>query len=576
MFRINLNNKIIKALRTHSILLGIILLSISTFAQKAIVKGRIFADSSVAVEYATVYLKNTSMGTVTDEIGAFCIHNVAPGNYTLVFAHINYVTVEKNIELKAQQLLDVVIYTQEQKTESSEIVITATQTEKNLDDSPIPVTLITETQIKQMGSMRLNEVLQEQTGLAIVSDHGTGVQLQGFSPEYTLIMVDGSPLIGRTAGTLDLSRVTVGNIKQIEIIKGASSSLYGSEALAGVINIITKMPTEKAGLQARTRYGTYNTADISADAFLTTKRLQLMTFVNRYSTNGYDLQPISEDKTVAPFHNYTLQQKINYTFNARLKISITARGFYEKQNSITTFSENSVDYRLQQEGHQYDWSILPQVFYSINEKKRLQLKVYSTYYHTKAKLTNTADQSLYDDSYFNQSFTRPELLYYHTWNKKNETILGAGVSLESVNSTRYTTKHRFHSTFYYFQHDWHPIARLNIVGGFRFDWHSVYGNQLSPKLAIKYVATKKVTFRVSVGTGFKAPDFRQLYLNFTNPVAGYSLFGSEEVLAQYNTLTQQGLIAQTFIDPNTLKPITAERSISFNMGFTMEATKKIN
>ncbi len=528
------------------------------------------------VEYATVYLKGTSIGTVTDAAGTFCMHSVKYGTYTLVFSHVGYESIERAVTISAENnVLSLTIETQTVQS-TNEIVITATQTEKNVQDLPIPVTVVTEAQIKQMGSMRLSEVLQEQTGLAIINDHGTGIQLQGFNPEYTMLMIDGSPLIGRTAGTFDLTRITVGNIKQIEIVKGPSSSLYGSEALAGVINIITQEPREKSGIGLRTRYGTNSTADISLDGFINTKRFKYAAFVNRYNTAGYDLTPATEDKTVAPYYNYTLQQKFSYAFNPRLKATLLTRAFYEDQNSILTFAENGTSYRIQQVGNQYDWNVLPQLLYTINQKTKLQLKAYSTFFHTNAIMTNTADGSLYDDSYFNQTFNRPELIGYRTWNKTNETILGIGATFESVNSTRYTEKQKFYSTFYYIQHDWTPISRLNIVAGFRYDVHSVYGQQLSPKLSLKYIATKRITFRASIGKGFKAPDFRQLYLNFTNPVAGYSVFGTEEVVAQYNHLQQQGLISQTFIDPATLAPIIAERSVAINIGWTMQVTKKIN
>lgn len=120
---------------------------------------------------------------------------------------------------------------------SSEIVVSATRSEQNLENAAIPVSVISKKCIEQQGAMRLNEVLEEQTGLAIMYDHGTGVQLQGFSPAYTLILIDGEPVVGRTAGTLELTRFTVANIERIEIVKGPSSSLFGSEALGGVINI---------------------------------------------------------------------------------------------------------------------------------------------------------------------------------------------------------------------------------------------------------------------------------------------------------------------------------------------------
>ena len=84
-----------------------------------------------------------------------------------------------------------------------EVVVTATRSERTLASLPMPVTLIGQKQIKAMGSLRLNEVLAEQTGLFIQNDHGQGIQIQGFSPDYTLILLDGEPLVGRTAGTLD-------------------------------------------------------------------------------------------------------------------------------------------------------------------------------------------------------------------------------------------------------------------------------------------------------------------------------------------------------------------------------------
>ena len=103
----------------------------------------------------------------------------------------------------------------------------------------VPILVVSKQEIQQSGNIRLSEVLSEQLGLYLVENHGTGLQMQGFDPEYTLILIDNKPVIGRTAGTLDLTRLTVGNIEQVEVVKGPSSALWGSDALAGVINIIT-------------------------------------------------------------------------------------------------------------------------------------------------------------------------------------------------------------------------------------------------------------------------------------------------------------------------------------------------
>ena len=117
-----------------------------------------------------------------------------------------------------------------------EVVVTATRNERSMGALPMPVSLITKAQIKTIGSLRLNDVLTEQTGLVIVPQvnaQGNGIQMQGLNPDYTLILIDGEPIIGRYRGSLELSRIAVGNIKQIEIVKDPSSSLSGSDALAG-------------------------------------------------------------------------------------------------------------------------------------------------------------------------------------------------------------------------------------------------------------------------------------------------------------------------------------------------------
>src|SRR6478609_6152124 len=221
-----------------------------------------------------------------------------------------------------------------QTRQLEEVIVTATRNERMMGALPMPVSLIPKLQIKTMGSLRLNDVLTEQTGLVIVpqvNGSGNGIQVQGFNPDYTLILVDGEPLVGRNTGSLDLSRITVGNIKQIEIVKGPSSSLYGSEALAGVINIITERPSStKASIYSR--YGTNNTLDLSGDVSWAKEKLGVYLFANRYSTNGYDLSPEAVGPTVSPFYTYTLNSKITYKFSSKTDLSLSGRYFNEEQN----------------------------------------------------------------------------------------------------------------------------------------------------------------------------------------------------------------------------------------------------
>ena len=144
-----------------------------------------------------------------------------------------------------------------------EVIITGTKTIRNLSSLPLPALIITQKEIENSNSTRLSEILNEQAGLITIPDFGggEGIQLQGLDSQYTLILIDGLPIIGRSAGTLDINRFSTGNIKQIEIVKGASSSLYGSEAIGGVINIITKRPVEGFDSDLSYYIGSNNTND---------------------------------------------------------------------------------------------------------------------------------------------------------------------------------------------------------------------------------------------------------------------------------------------------------------------------
>jgi outer membrane receptor for ferrienterochelin and colicins len=543
------------------------------FGQLSAVHGYLKNDSNEVMTYQFVWLKGTSQGSCSNENGYFKIKNVRSGSYTLVCAGLSIDTVY--IPIKVQDNRDTLIHIiVKEKVQKEDIVVTATRTEKTISDVAIPVKIIGAEEMQLMGAQRLNNVLSEQTGLAIISDHGTGVQLQGLSPEYTLILLNGEPLIGRTAGTFDLTRITVGNIKQVEIVKGPSSSLYGSEALAGVINIITAEPKEKLKINVRNRYGSNNTWTNSIDIGIHHKKTSFYLFADRYSSSGYYLTGM-KNKTVPPFYNYTLQTSLQNHISSRLKLTLVSRVFSELQEDSRTIVENTSYYQVNVSGKEYDWNIHPSLTWTINNTTKLISRLYSSRYHTNNHITKQTDGSVLDDSYFNQQFNRVEIQGIKRWSDRFETTVGIGNTLESVNSTRYTDKKSFYSSYLYGQQE-ASLGKLNVIGGFRYDYHSVYGDQWNPKLSARFKPFSWLSLRASVGTGYKAPEFRQLYLNFTNATAGYSVFGSEEIIHQINQLINQGLITQMLLDPTTFISLKAERSKAINIGWLLETKSKLN
>src|SRR5690625_5298855 len=227
----------------------------------------------------------------------------------------------------------VIIVLEAEIYQSPTVVVTATRTSRYLEEVSIPVQVVTGSEIDQSGSVRISDVLAEQSGLQLISDHGTGVQIQGFDPDYTLIMIDGKPLIGRTAGTLDLTRVSVRNVKQIEIVKGPSSALWGSEALAGVVNIITTRGYEPFSGGVTTRYSRFNTLDTGADLSVDIGGWRSDLFINHNRSGGYSLNPNSISQTVPEYGRTTLSYRAGVGLSDRVELEGSVRFMSEQQHN---------------------------------------------------------------------------------------------------------------------------------------------------------------------------------------------------------------------------------------------------
>ena len=457
-----------------------------------------------------------------------------------------------------------------------ETVVTATRTERKLSNVAIPTKIITQKSIKQAGSMRLSDILQEQSGLFLTSGFGTGVQMQGLNPDYTLIMINGEPLVGRTSGVLDLNRLAVGNIKKIEIVKGPSSSLYGSEAMAGVINIITdQTPNNK--LATSLRYGTYNTKDFNCNTTFSKGKFTFSHFLNSYQSDGFSIRPYAVERTVAPIWRLTNQFHTSYQASAKTKIDIDLRYAYEHiQNEIAVTNNGIITYSKGNEYHK-DFNLNPVITHLFSSKLKSTLRLYATNYNADQNL-NTSGNSIYDDQ-LNHQFVRVENQTDYYLNDKISFNAGIGYVQEGVKSNRYelNSARRTNNINYVFaQTEIKPIEKITIIAGFRYDNNQLFAAAFSPKIAAMYKATEHLKFNASIGRGFKAPDFRQLYLNFTNTAAGgYSVFGALEAQKQIDFLQTIGQILSIESDYYKLKELHPEYATGINFGLQYNPNKQI-
>ncbi|WP_372974218.1 TonB-dependent receptor plug domain-containing protein [Muriicola sp.] len=444
-----------------------------------------------------------------------------------------------------------------------EVVVTATRTLRQLSSLPLPVTLISRRQLQQTGVIRLDEILDEQTGILMTPDAtiggGEGVQIQGISSDYIMVLIDGVPVVGRSSGNLDLSRLAIGNIQQVEIVKGPSSSLFGSEALGGVINIITEKPdSEDISGQVSHRSATFNNQNTSVNLNQRRGKLGYSLFADRLSTDGYDLAPLQDGQTINPFYNYTINGRVFLEASEKWDIFASARYFFQEFDVSPDSSEET------------DTNLHLRVTQNPGTKSNLQYEVYFTRYTTNEQIEDPVNSDTLIENDFDQRLLRPEIRYNYTFGPGNTLSLGAGYNFETLDRSLFREQVSFESQYLFAQYDFKPAEKLNIIAGARFDHHSEYNAQLSPKLSVRYDINPALAVKGSIGSGFKAPDFRQLYLDFSNVAGGgYSVFGKEVESEGIERLRENDELASLQVDASELgDPLDAESSVGYNLGIT--------
>jgi len=531
--------------------------------------GRVILPNGVAVSQAIVRLEGTSFHDHTNDSGKFYINDIPIGTYQLTVNRIGFSPTSTIVTLKNGRTTEISITVKERAVIVSEVVVTGTRTEKELSDVPIPTTLVSQKDIKSQSAVRLDDVLGEQTGLATTSFLGTGVQVQGFDPAYTLILVDGQPVIGRNGGTLDLKRLNVGNLKQIEIVKGPSSALYGSEALAGVINLITETPSEPFGFSIRSRYATHNSVDLGTNIQTMLGDLGASLYIQRSSSDGFNHTPENPTLSAPSFVNYGINPKLTYQVSPTLDFNVSLRISLETQKNKTVITDMpglfTDNFTIT------DWSVNPAATYHFSPLVRLSMRGYYAEYGTESKIVSDITHIQAERTTFDQRMMRGELESNATISASYIVTAGGGYSLEKVQADRVSGGIQKATTWYaYAQNEWIPASLFDLIVSYRFDSPSNYAPRFSPKISALVKPTDWISIRGSVGSGFKAPSFQQLYMDFTNAQVGYSVFGTTSIKQSLAILDALGQIQNYIIDPSTIQVIKPEYSVAYNLG--LEAT----
>jgi outer membrane receptor for ferrienterochelin and colicins len=451
------------------------------------------------------------------------------------------------------------------------VVVTATRTVGKYSQLSLPVTVINAQEIKRTGLLRLQDILQEQTGVAITNaplgnslngypnPFGQGIQLMGLDPAYTLFLLDGEPLVGRNAGILNTGRIATGNIRQVEIVKGPSSSLYGSEAMAGVINVITQQP-ESPSLDVQLFRSSPEIYSSSLSYGTRFKKSSLQLFGHQYWSGGYDLDPHLLGKTQDPFRILAGSSKWVYNPSSRSQITMSLRLNNQVQNNRYQVQLSSSPEFVAGKAIDNDFTAFLQYRVLLGEKSKLFFRSFLNKYSNESWVNKETNNALFDAIHFRQQFFKQELEFQVPFKNGSKLLALAGWSADRVFASRYSEQPPLSTFFICLQQEWKLFHdRLSFNAGGRVDKRSDYAARVSPRIALSWQPDARWKVTASAGGGFKAPDFRHMFLNFSNAQIGYSLIGAsalsdELIQLQQNGLLQTGASIVPFLQKNPLKP----------------------
>ena len=296
-------------------------------------KGKVVdAKSGKALIGANVRLIGTSIGIATNNKGEFILEKIPEGTYTLRASYSGYEV--SSIKVSSSKS-DILFQLKTSLINLDQVVVSGTGTHRRLKDSPVPIEVMTASDIKKSGISTIEDalVMLNPSFSFRPTAMGTNMTLNGMKGEYILILVNGKKMTGDVSGYVDLSRIDMGRVKRIEVLKGAASSLYGSDAIAGVINIITEQPHDALHIVSTTRFGGKGSFIENINADINTNKFSSSTSYQRRQSNGWRLSNITEDsvytrrKVSDKFHSDIINQRFGFDPSKNLNLYIEGSYF---------------------------------------------------------------------------------------------------------------------------------------------------------------------------------------------------------------------------------------------------------
>ena len=387
----------------------------------------------------------------------------------------------------------------------NEVVVTGTRTPKFLKDTPIQTRVINAKELARLDATNVQDLLQQElpgVEFSYAMNQQTHLNFSGFGGQGVLFLVDGERLAGETMDDVDFTRLNMDNVERIEIVKGAASALYGSNATGGVINIITKRNRQPWTLNVNARYAKHNEQRYGASWGLNSKHWNNMLSAHFNRMDNYDVHSAANPVTriiSTVYGDKTVNLKEQLTWSPASNFRLTGRAGYFFRETVRS-ADQPERYRDFSGGLRMNWQM--------SDADDLQASYAFDQYDKSDYRLDIRDYSNVQNSF--------RLLYNHTFGDGDVLTVGSDLLHDYLYNTNLEGEIRKQDSWDLFaQYDWRLNDRWELVGALRYDYFSDgKDSHLTPKLNICYKPLRNLAIRAGYGMGFRAPTLKEKYYNF--------------------------------------------------------------
>ena len=469
--------------------------------------------------------------TQSGSAGEWSIETLPSGFYALAISHPGFAEVSLEVRPDGGEVRTSLT---PRPIRLDALVVTSGRRLERLSDVAVSTEVVSRREIEDIGAPDLAALLTSRAGLELQGGHpvGAGVMLQGLGSERVLVLVDGQPYIGRIAGHLDLSRIPTEIIERVEVVKGPLSTLYGSEAMGGVVNVITQRPdTAPWATSSRVVAGDQGQLDLSggvsgrlgpASARMDLGRRSISQVPGQSAESGQMAQRWNANTTVLwrpPVSGLSIETGF-------LLLDESQRW---RSGQLYQFADNT------------QWNGRAQANWETGSHRLTSTVVTSAFQHlSRRALTEDPVPGTGEEE--TQRLGELELLYGVDF---LEQSLDVGLELQSerIDSDRISGERRSNRTTESFVQTTLSLGRLTLVPGVRTTVSDQWGTRWTPRLATMFRPRPNLALRLSGGEGFREPAFKELYLEFLNvgPGFGYTVRGNPDLQPEVSRNITAGL-----------------------------------